>query len=240
MALTTTAQVQAYLGIPVESDTRLDAIVAQVNAVIAAYCRRTFESATYTEYQSGGGGDLWLANDPVTTLTSVHLKSDMYFGQNAPTSDDLLVQGTDYIRVPEPGETLGRRLRYINMGGSAYYDAFSMYAFWGRGKRALTPGLGRGQAWPNGDGNIKIVYVAGYSTIPPDVVLAANMLAAYMLKMAETSGLIQTSQSLGPHSEAFDTDLFKIGMQAFSDPVDPAGVVGLLKPYRRLPWSSMQ
>ena len=92
----------------------------------------------------------------------------------------------------------------------------------------------------NGDGNIKIVYVAGYSTIPPDVVLAANMLAAYMLKMAETSGLIQTSQSLGPHSEAFDTDLFKIGMQAFSDPVDPAGVVGLLKPYRRLPWSSMQ
>lgn len=241
MPLTTLSDVQVYLGRTVGADPQLESVVDAVTPMIEKYCNRTFDSAAATEYYSGQPGDLWLARSPVTAIASVYLKQDMYFGVNAPTSSDLLVEGDDYIQVKEPGESYGQRLRYIRFGGgNAFLNAYSMYTGWGTHARRTLSGAGGRIGWPDGDGNIRVTYTAGYATIPDDLKMAANMLAGFLFAKAQNGGLFATGSSLGPYSESFDSRLSAIGLQSFTDPADPAGVVGILKAYRRSPWASQQ
>lgn len=55
--------------------------------------------------------------------------------------------------------------------------------------------------WPRGDGNIKLMYSAGYAwnKLPQDLVYACSMLAAYMVRIMP-SGQPLSSESLGAYS----------------------------------------
>lgn len=53
--------------------------------------------------------------------------------------------------------------------------------------------------------NVKVVYVAGYTTAPEDAQLACAMLVAWLLNRAGTEG--QTAASLGGKSETYESDI---------------------------------
>ena len=70
--------------------------------------------------------------------------------------------------------------------------------------------------WPRGDGNLKVSYVAGYSPLPDDLVYAAGMLVAWMLRYQGAGHPLQSesfenySYSLMSGSSGGDPELGRI------------------------------
>ena len=94
MALTTLANVKAFKGgSGGERDGELTRLIAAVGAFVAAYCRRTFETATVTEYHNGRSGQrrLLLRQPPITSITSIHDDVDRSYGSTT------LIASTDYV-----------------------------------------------------------------------------------------------------------------------------------------------
>ena len=176
----------------------LTALVEQADAAIKKYCGRTLESATFTEYPKGyHTRSLRLKEQPVTSITSVHVDSLREF--NAST---LLTAGTDYQLIN-------------NM-------LFRVNGVW-PGARENRFGLLFDAQVPS-DGVIKVVYVAGYATVPADLTLAADMLVAYLLQ-SRISAAPYNSESLEDYSYSRDG--------AGNEPMIPATIRAYLAPYVR-------
>ena len=77
-------------------------------------------------------------------------------------------------------------------------------------------------SFQDGNRNIQVIYVAGYSTIPDDVQLAVWKIVAAYWNQARQGGDGITNDSLGDYSATYD----KVGI--------PEDVKALLDPYREV------
>lgn len=138
------------------------------------------------------------ASGTVTLLYGLEVRIDQtgYYGHGSsafPTTS-ILTHGTEFvIKADETGTRAnGALLRKLSSTGAVTVQeenrdyAGSLYA-------APQP------TWPIGSGNIKVVYYAGYATIPEDLESAVLMWAAKMFDYAE-SGDAYNSESLGDYS----------------------------------------
>lgn len=192
MALTTAATIKTLMGV---SDTSLDAVLAvlipQADAIIKGYLQREIEQATYTEYYSGSGNQVIVLNQtPVQSITSVNEDPDGYFGDgtDAFPAASLLTEGTDYVLRKDDATATE-----VSKSGILYRirNAWPRPSSRLRGQLASAPGLGLG--------NIKVVYVAGWATVPADIQFAANMLVTSMLEARKLSGRLE-SESIEDYS----------------------------------------
>lgn len=192
MALTTAATIKTILGV---SDTSLDAVLAvlipQADEMIKGYLGREIEQATYTEYYSGTGSQALILNQtPVQSITSVNEDSGGYFGDGTDAFPvaSLLVEGTDYVlRKDDATNTEVSKSGILYRIGKAWPRPYSRL----RGQLASAPGLGLG--------NIKVVYVAGWATVPADIQFAANKLVTSMLQSRSLQGPLE-SESIEDYS----------------------------------------
>lgn len=192
MALTTAATIKTLLGF---SDTSLDAVLAilipQADEMIKGYLQREIEQATYTEYYSGSGNQVIVLNQtPVQSITSVNEDRDGYFGDgtDAFPAASLLVEGTDYVlRKDDATATEVSKSGILYRIGKAWPRPSVRL----QGQLASAPGLGLG--------NIKVVYVAGWATVPSDIQFAANKLVTSMLQSRSLQGPLE-SESIEDYS----------------------------------------
>jgi hypothetical protein len=100
-ALTTTVQLKTYLGVPQDRDpARWDALRVAAEAVVKGWCKREFESKTYTEYLAGTGSRfLVLRHRPVISVTSVSKPSGAAGAKADFSAYVPLVAGSDYALV---------------------------------------------------------------------------------------------------------------------------------------------
>jgi len=185
MALTTKETIKSLLGI---SDTSLDVVIdlmiPQADAIIKGFLQRKIEQATYTEYYSGSGAKVLLLKQiPVQSITSVHLDSDGYYGDGTdafPASSEL-VEGTDFVLRKDDATATE-----VSTSGILYHTGKG----WPRpstrlqGQLTSAPGLGMG--------NIKVVYVAGWATVPADIQFAANKLVTSMIQSMDSGGRLES------------------------------------------------
>jgi hypothetical protein len=82
--------VKTYLGISdTNSDSVLTNLITNVSAMIETYCNRIFALASYTETRNGGCGQkMYLANGPVTTVSSLSVN-----GQSVAAAPDSVSGG---------------------------------------------------------------------------------------------------------------------------------------------------
>lgn len=213
MALTSLASVKLLLSITDASqDALVTACVDAAQAAVKNYIRRgkatqAFsswpESGTDTEYYSGqDNAALVLRYYPVTSLASIYLDDDGYFGQGTDPfpSSTLLTAGSDYAIVLDDGagSVSGRVLR---LGGIGSGGTGGEYGWWPPGWGFTTP-MGslamsgrRPAVWPAGKGNLKVTYTAGFTTIPSDLSYATAQLAVWLWRAAPHGGQTATSES---------------------------------------------
>jgi hypothetical protein len=188
VALTTLADLKTYLGISDSSeDDLLNLLIADADAAILGYIGRTIEQATLTEFYSGDGTQmLVLKQRPVTTVTSVHVDQSGYSGQGSGAFDSTTewTAGEDfYIRTVVENESNTGEL--VAIKGPGTFTADHQPKTWGE--------------WPLGTGNIKVVYTAGYSTVPSDLAGACRMLVSWM-RASRDNGRAIESEKLGSYS----------------------------------------
>jgi uncharacterized phiE125 gp8 family phage protein len=194
MALTTMTKLKAHLKISADTDNALLAVlVIAAQKLIEKYCGCKFDAADYTEYYDGTGEqDLYLNNRPVNSVASLYIDLERAYG-----SDSLLVAETDYTIYKNEG-----RVRILSLLTNVAYQ---------------NPGR-----IPVGEKAVKVTYNAGYASIPEDLELAANEMAAFLYNSRGTSSNKQ-SISVGGYSESFDKNPVSI----------PEHVRMLLDPYCR-------
>ena len=129
--LTTTAKVKAYLGISASTwDTILATLVTSASAIIQSYCRRQFNSQTFTEYHDGADlqvprAQIIVKNPPIISVTSVYDDLDQpptWPAADLVSSDDYAVYLDEGIVELYPDYTFGdgrRNVRVIYVGGYA-------------------------------------------------------------------------------------------------------------------------
>lgn len=82
-------------------------------------------------------------------------------------------------------------------------NASNYYVDTEHGEIEIFQGLAAGPAWfDKGIKNVKVIYVAGYATIPNDIRQASIWHVAWMFRRSDTEGT--TAQSLGGKSETYD------------------------------------
>jgi len=188
VALTTLADLKTYLGITDSSeDDLLNLLIADADAAILGYLDRAIEQATLTEYYSGDGTtNLLLQQRPVTAITSVHVDSAAYAGQASGAVDSTTewTAGEDFYAqsVVENESNPGN---IIAIKGPGTFTGDGDRQTWGE--------------WPRGTGNIKVIYTAGYSTVPGDLAAACRILVAWMRSSRE-NGMPVKSEKLGSYS----------------------------------------
>ncbi|QDV49538.1 phage head-tail connector protein [Gimesia fumaroli] len=170
MALTTLPKVKVHLGISNSAqDDLLNQLITEVESVIQHFTsRKSFDSASRTEYLDGNGKDeLFLAHRPLTSVTGVWVDPDGYFGKgtDAFPSDSAWTEGGEFVpQSEEANEQNASMLISLN------------------------------RIWPEGRGNIKVTYTAGYETIPADLELAANTLVALLRKGRKEGGMLASER----------------------------------------------
>ncbi len=229
MSLIAITDVKPGLGID-DTDTSEDIALGQwctrADAAIKRYCKRDLELTTYPATATYGRGDsgiysgdgsryLILRQKPVISVTSVNLDMRAYWASAVTPFDTttLLVSGTDYALA-----TAG----YIgsaavsNRGIIERINGVWPQSWWyRRGNIVLDP--------QTAQGNIKVIYQAGFATIPPDIVQAGALLVAYWRRIAQAGGNLQ-SESLGNYSYSLAGPMKGAGL--------PDDVRKLLSPYR--------
>lgn len=187
MSLTTVSAIKAHLGIAsndLSQDERLERFRLGVEAVILNKLGRDdLATTTYTEYYAGNGLlQLVLRNRPVQSITSIYEDEAALYGyaSGAFPSTTLLVAGTDYVLQRDGGPLdIGRSGIVIRIGTT--WPAASVEI-----ESLLTRGV------TEAVGNLKVVYVAGYATIPADIALTVHQLVAELLNSARSGGAMQS------------------------------------------------
>ena len=229
MALTTLAQVKAFLGIPstnISQDPWLDSLRSAAEEVIQSRCGRRFESQTYTDYLSGNNTRLLpLRQRPVTAVASVYLDFNGHFGQgpSSPFSSvTLLTQGVDYsLYLDEtypPNQPLpwSRSGLLIHLRGN--WPTLARYYL----PKSLTVDLSPAF------GNIKVTYTAGYLTIPTDIQYAVAYLVSWMRRNIPVGGPLE-SETIGDY-------MYRIHYNRFPQDPELGSVEQVISRYREVPF----
>jgi hypothetical protein len=157
-------------------DGSLDLLITQCSARFEAACNRSFGLQTVSgEILAGNNlAYLPLAVRPVVSITSMYQDDSAEWGtaSGAFPSTTLLTAGTDYALVPD-GSGLVQKLNGVWDQPHGYQGG------------VISPMSAK--LW----GNIKVTYVAGYSTIPQDVQQAVMVLCGItraLSKFGQSSG----------------------------------------------------
>lgn len=191
-------------------DAQLSAILAGVSAMVTRMLGRNIEQETYTEYYSGdGSSELLLRQYPVQSITSLAVDGSGYWGYGTNAFATNLVAGTDYALARSSSAEGSPGIVY-RIGGvwpqpARYEDAYL----------AAQPGVDIG--------NIKVVYVAGFATVPADIQMAVNSLVMRVMAMS--------SSGMGISSAAYED-----ASASYMTPEDSAKLFGsiesALRPYK--------
>ena len=223
MALTTLSTIKSILNVTTTAqDAWLSALRTAAEAVIARRCNRVFESATYTEYYTGNSTKyLVLRQKPVTSITSVYMDNDGNYGFTSGSFDSttLLTSGVDYsLDLDTNGTT------------SSSGILVRMKTVWPMLDRSYTPRqlvLNIGPSM----GNIKVTYVAGYTTIPDDLQYAVALIVSIM-RRTTPYGVPVTAERIGAYS-------YELANPYLSrhTPIQPeiASIEQILSKYRDMP-----
>jgi hypothetical protein len=186
--LTTVAGVKTYLGISSSTyDTLLGTLLTGAEkGMRGRYCRPDgWTQAVFTEYFDGENSErLVLTNTPIdTTYTSM-----------AVTVDGLTLDADTYTFDPASGVLA---FKYASNTLSANFFAAG---------RTTIPALGVGKVpgFTNGFRNVAVTYRGGYSSIPEDLALAAQMYVGYLFSR-RGADVALASHTLGSHSYTFAT-----------------------------------
>ena len=197
MAISSLDRVKTLLGIS-DSTTTYDDLITQllagVEAAVEGWCKREFTSATKTEFYTGGGTPrLLLRRRPVSSVSAVYLDLQGNYGQTsgAFAAATLLTAGVDYALEYEATTTAPAGVLRRLSGYPSTWQTWPETIFYGGG--TLTEGRG-GPVWPAVPGCLKITYLAGYSAMPGDLMLAVDQLAAKLYHEGKFGG------SVGPIS----------------------------------------
>lgn len=188
-----------------------------VTKVIENYVGRELVSAQRTEYYSGNGTKfVILRNYPVTSVTSVHLDQRGYFGAdvNAFDSTAELFEGTDWALVKDGSQAKSGMIVRIPGVWLEYPSRRETF----RLTRDLVPN----------HGNIKVVYTAGYTTIPFDIKMAAAQIIIKSKQYLTVGGPLK-SERLGDHS-------YEVMRSFFMTAPDLGTVRQILSNYKDVGW----
>jgi len=172
LALFTTTEFKDHEGIVGSS---LDTLIGQLATRATAYFEKStnrkleLASGLTEDYSGDGTRDLILRYTPVATLTSITLSLDRNFA-----GATALAAG-EYVLDKEAGI-----VKRVNATTIPVQTA-----------RA-------GAVWPVGDYNVRVVYDAGYATVPEDLKEAAILWAARRLARRGLMGV--QSETIGSHS----------------------------------------
>lgn len=205
MALTDLSTFKSFLGITgTAQDTLLTLILAGADSAVKTYLGRDIEQTTYPGAAAYGVGDsgyysgdnarfLRLRQYPVQSVTSIYLDWDGHFGTGTDPFDSttLLAAGTDY-RLHLDGCLPGSSTK---VGYSGLVERIN--GIWPATSIRRIGEL-TGREVPQG-GNIKVAYVAGYATVPSDLVLACCQIGARIRNTTSKGDMLQ-SESLGGYS----------------------------------------
>lgn len=174
-ALISLTEVKESLGINVGTyDNLLTRLINSATEQIENYCNRRFTETVYTEIYSGDGNQfLFLRNAPVTALTKIEFMTGDY---DDPAWDAYESEFYNIDTTYTGGSTMS------NDNSGVVYNRVSFY---------------------KGFNNIRVSYVAGYSTIPSDVSESCVDLVSYLYKAKNSKGI--KSESLGDRSVTYDT-----------------------------------
>lgn len=173
MALLTAAEAREHIPelAGTAEDTLINAIVARVGVVLAAWCgypeasaggSPSMESASYTEIVDGPGGrELRLPVWPVTAIASIYDDPGWTWA-----AADLVAAG-DYGSAPQDGRQ-----------GLVVLAETASHGSWSTGRRA-----------------IKATFTAGFTTVPADVKLAAQLAVRAVFDLRRQQGKASVSGS---------------------------------------------
>lgn len=198
----TQQEVADYLGVALASAPPATLVAAAQEAILA-YIGRPVASAERTEYYSGIAGSPYIRLNvwPVISVAHVYNDPNLNYGENTSITDPAeLTLGLDYVIVRESvaGGKAGL-LEYI-MGGTGPGALTSPPgpSYFARGM--TTAARAASFSWPVGQGNIKVVYTAGYATIPEDLKIAEAYQAQWMKRIGRNAGQNLVSESWGQYS----------------------------------------
>lgn len=157
MAIISTQNFKDYRGITASTwDTLIGTLITNAQAQAERYCRRTFDTATFTEtYDGSGAGVLILRNAPITSITSVSALSRNSDGTETASA---LSAGT-YRFDADSGEL------FLVPRGLVKSFAFDSLG-------SPSPTWSRGASFTEGFQNYRVVYVGGYGgsySMPADL-----------------------------------------------------------------------
>jgi hypothetical protein len=145
MALTSLAIVrQSIPRLASVADAEINRLIDEASDIIETYLNRTFAAGTHTETLDADlSGRLFLSTRPVSSITSI---------STGPPDFATTLDPTTYLFDPDSGEV---RYGSAGLGDGWFPDApfLDWYPFWGTG------------GWQS----VRVVYQAGYATIPPAV-----------------------------------------------------------------------
>jgi len=201
MALVTASEYKTSRGVSgTDYDTRIGEAIDVASARVREYCGRSssngFESAERTEVYDGTDTNaLRLAEWPITEVASVKLVSGVTAG------------------VATFGSTVDATGYYIN----------------GTAKELIRYGLmdwagwsAVGAVWPEGEGNIQVVYTGGYSTIPDNLKEAVMVLVDAWFQSTQ-----RDTVTLNQEARGVDNRQYAAAMEVTNR------VAALLGPWRR-------
>ncbi len=177
MALTNASNVAALSGGSIQStETGMSDLISRAGIIIARYCgypaatvsgNPTMESATYTHYSGTSQVVVRDSRELVLEPYPVTAITSIHDDPDEEYTSADLVAGSDYVQRGLHGEVI--RLK-----------ADSLHGGWSRSSHA-----------------IKVIYTAGYSTVPDDLVHAATEFVLHMFNLRSRRGTSATSSPDG-------------------------------------------
>lgn len=162
-----------------------------------------YTGKTGTTFTGCTGGTGTLATGYQVAIPVVYVDPQAAWGQS-PTafeSGTQLTNGTMFAVVVDNSQgTLSHRgtLKRLGLGGAGFvgWGGYSVGYNSPLGKLAAS----RLPAWPVGYGNVKIIYSAGFATVPSDIVTAANMLITAIARNQPLGGSTPGSEGYESYS----------------------------------------
>lgn len=128
MALVTVEKCREFLNLEDDNESsHVEDLIDYVSAFIETYTKRTFLTATHTDYFDGNGTDtLFLNQRPVSSITSIHIDDGRSFGASTQISSSAIVLYDDEGYVRLDGDIFSRGIRNIKVIYVAGYSQSSI------------------------------------------------------------------------------------------------------------------
>lgn len=145
--------------------------------------------------------------------------------ENAFGDGTIMTMGSNFMVQTDSGGTQSHRglLRRTGGAASAFIGFYPENFYSGKLSAYREP------AWPRGNGNIKVMYSAGYWPIPFDIQYACGLLVAYMIRTMPYGYPLQ-SETLGAYSYTV--------MQLMRGIPELGSLFRTLAPYRETSWGA--